>query len=116
MATAEPLADIGELFNNHGDGIILRHNQNDSVHEMRDSLPITIDNAGNGIHEHLTQAMADLYTIFKWRPKHLNASMAGSEGIRIGFIGVPGRMHTVRSLSLQESKFASATPRATGVA
>ena len=108
MAKGESLADIAEMFNNYGDVIVLRNNQIASVYEMLDALRIPIVNAGNGVDEHPTQAMADLYTIFKWRPQLLDAALPEAERIRIGIIGVPGRMRTVRSLLILLSKFASA--------
>ena len=56
---------------------------------------------GNGTDEHPTQAMADVYTILKAVPQLTDPnSMKASEKIRIGIIGVPGRMRTIRSLLL----------------
>ncbi len=72
---------------------------------MIKSLRIPIINAGNGIDEHPTQAMSDLYTIFKWRPHLVYKSIDDSEKITIGIIGVPSRMRTVRSLLKLFCKF-----------
>ena len=49
--------------------------------------------------------MADLYTIFKWRPELTNPDLPGSERIRIGVVGLPSRMRTVRSLLRILGKF-----------
>ncbi len=98
IAKGESLADVGEMFNNYGDCVVLRDINSSSVHEMMENLRIPIINAGNGLDEHPTQALADLYTIFKWRPKLLNAKEAKDEPIRIGVIGIPNKMRTVRSL------------------
>ncbi|WP_407929712.1 aspartate/ornithine carbamoyltransferase family protein [Kangiella shandongensis] len=95
IAKGESLADIGEMFNNYGDCVVLRESNEESVTEMTSTLRIPIINAGNGTREHPTQAMADLYTIFKWKPELLEDK---GEKIRIGVVGVPSFMRTVRSL------------------
>jgi aspartate carbamoyltransferase catalytic subunit len=108
MAKGESLPDIAEMFNNYGDVIVLRDNQESSVYEMLPALRIPIINAGNGIDEHPTQALADLYAIFKWRPDLLREDLPAAGRIRIGVIGVPARMRTVRSLLLMLARFATA--------
>src|SRR5690606_34732852 len=70
----------------------------ESLDEMLSSLRIPIINAGNGMDEHPTQAMADLYTIFKWRPELVNRDLPEESKIKIGIIGVPQKMRTVKSL------------------
>ena len=97
IAKGESLQDIAEMFNNYGDCVVLRDSDEKSVHKMMETLRIPIINAGNGIDEHPTQALADLYTIFKWRPSLLNVVMS-NQRIHIGFIGVPNKMRTIRSL------------------
>ncbi len=106
IAKGEALADVAEMFNNYGDCVVLRDNQQSSLYEMMDALRIPIINAGNGLDEHPTQALADLYAIFKWRPELLDAS-SGAQ-IKIGVIGVPNKMRTVRSLLKGLSVFAHA--------
>ncbi|KAF7785581.1 aspartate carbamoyltransferase catalytic subunit [Pseudoalteromonas rubra] len=98
IAKGESLQDVAEMFNNYGDCVVLRDTANDSVSEMTSSLRIPIINAGNGIDEHPTQAMSDLYTLFKWRPSLLQPHSTDFKPIRIGVIGVPSQMRTVRSL------------------
>ena len=49
--------------------------------------------------------MADLYTILKWRPSLCRPDVNPSDRIRIGIVGVPSRMRTVRSLLQILSKF-----------
>ncbi len=108
IAKGETLYDIGEMFNNYGDVVVLRDNADSSVYEMLDGLRIPIVNAGNGVDEHPTQALADLYAIFKWRPELLADEVAPEQRIRIGVVGVPNRMRTVRSLLLLLSRYAPA--------
>lgn len=98
IAKGESLEDVGEMFNNYADCVVLRDNRQESLHEMMGSLRIPIINAGNGVDEHPTQAMADIYTIFKWRPGLIQAELPAANRIKVGIIGVPHRMRTVRSL------------------
>jgi aspartate carbamoyltransferase catalytic subunit len=100
MAKGESLADIAEMFNNYGDVIVLRSSEHHAVYDMIDSLRIPIVNAGNGIDEHPTQALADLYTVAKWRPSLFQERVDKEDRVRVGIIGVPSRMRTVRSLLL----------------
>jgi aspartate carbamoyltransferase catalytic subunit len=107
IAKGESLSDIAEMFNNYGDVIVLRNSEAGSIYEMLDSLRIPIINAGNGIDEHPTQAMADVYAMLKWRPELARQDLPAAERIRIGIIGVPSRMRTVRSLLLLLTLFSS---------
>ncbi len=105
IAKGESLSDVGEMFNNYADCVVLRDTREESLSEMRSSLRIPIINAGNGVDEHPTQAMADLYTIFKWRPELIKKEVAAKDKITLGIIGVPERMRTVRSLLKIFAKF-----------
>lgn len=98
IAKGESLSDVGEMFNNYADCVVLRDTRIESLDEMRSSLRIPIINAGNGLDEHPTQAMADIYTIFKWRPELINKDLDPEKRIKVGIIGVPDKMRTVRSL------------------
>lgn len=98
IAKGESLSDVGEMFNNYADCVVLRDTREESLSEMRGSLRIPIINAGNGLDEHPTQAMADIYTIFKWRPELVDKSLPKDRRIKVGIIGVPDKMRTVRSL------------------
>jgi aspartate carbamoyltransferase catalytic subunit len=108
IAKGESMGDVAEMFNNYGDLVVLRDSNEQSVYEMLEALRIPIINAGNGIDEHPTQALADMYTIFKWRPELMNAQVPAERRARIGIIGVPNRMRTVRSLLM----FLALFPRA----
>jgi aspartate carbamoyltransferase catalytic subunit len=107
IAKGESLADVAEMFNNYGDLVVLRDSNERAVYEMLESLRIPIINAGNGIDEHPTQALADIYTIFKWRPALMEENVKPEERVRIGIIGVPSRMRTVRSLLMFLALYAS---------
>jgi aspartate carbamoyltransferase catalytic subunit len=98
LAKGESLYDVGEMLNHYGDLVVLRDSDAHAVYEMLESLRIPIVNAGNGIDEHPTQALADIYALLKWRPALCQPAADPSGRIRIGLIGVPGRMRTIRSL------------------
>jgi aspartate carbamoyltransferase catalytic subunit len=97
IAKGESLSDVAEMLNNYGDLVVLREANNNSIYEMLKNLRIPIVNAGNGTDEHPTQALADIYTISKWRPALLH-KLAAEDKVRIGIIGVPKTMRTVKSL------------------
>lgn len=106
IAKGESLYDVGEMLNHYGDLVVLRDSDDRAVYEMLEALRIPIVNGGNGTDEHPTQAMADVYTMLKAVPQLADpGSMKASEKIRIGIIGVPGRMRTIRSLLLFLSLF-----------
>ncbi|WCL50837.1 aspartate/ornithine carbamoyltransferase family protein [Leptospira sp. GIMC2001] len=107
IAKGESLEDIGEMFNNYGDVVVLRDNSDDSVTRMSEKLRIPIINAGNGTDEHPTQALSDIYAILKWRPDLTLKNLPEKDKVRIGIIGTPGRMRTVRSLMILLSLFSS---------
>ncbi|EKE82948.1 aspartate/ornithine carbamoyltransferase family protein [Idiomarina xiamenensis] len=107
IAKGESLSDVAEMFNNYGDCVVLRDNNEHSIEEMLGSLRIPIINAGNGADEHPTQAMADMYALFKWRPE-LVSDDEQKQKIRIGVVGVPNKMRTVRSFLKILSKFPDA--------
>ena len=105
IAKGESLTDVAHMFNNYGDCVVLRDNHAEAVYQMTEALRIPIINAGNGIDQHPTQAMADLFTLFKWRPGLASTNVPAGSRIRIGIVGIPNRMRTVRSLLHILAKF-----------
>jgi aspartate carbamoyltransferase catalytic subunit len=108
IAKGETLYDVGEMLNHYGDLVVLRDSDEHAVYEMLESLRIPIINGGNGIDEHPTQALADVYALLKWRPAICGPELDTAQRIRIAIIGVPGRMRTVRSLLVLLGLFANA--------
>ena len=108
IAKGESYRDVAEMLSGYGDLVVLRDTHEHAIYEMMESLRIPIINAGNGIDEHPTQALADMYTLFKWRPELIHKDVPEDKRIRIGIIGVPGKMRTVRSLLLLLSLFSVA--------
>ncbi len=105
IAKGESYRDVAEMLSSYGDVIVLRDTDQNAIFEMMKALRVPIINAGNGIDEHPTQALADIFAILKWRPDLLELDITEDRKIRIGIIGVPGRMRTVRSLLLLLSLF-----------
>jgi len=105
IAKGESYHDVAEMMNHYGDVVVLRDSNEQAIYEMHDALRIPIVNAGNGIDEHPTQALADIYAIFKWRPELMVGGVKPEDKVTIGIIGVPGRMRTVRSLLTLLSRF-----------
>ncbi len=108
IAKGESLYDVGEMLNHYGDVVVLRDSHEKAIYEMLEALRIPIINGGNGTDEHPTQAMADIYTLLKWRPVLSRDDIEDKEKVRIGIVGVPGRMRTVRSLLTFLSLFSNA--------
>lgn len=106
IAKGESLSDVAEMFNNYGDCVVLRDGNENSVTEMMETLRIPIINAGNGMDEHPTQALADLYTIMKWRPELVDENPENK--IKVVVVGVPKQMRTVRSLLILLCRFSAA--------
>lgn len=63
VAKGESLADTVRTLENYADVIVMRHPAPGSVAEAAKVSRIPIINAGDGIGEHPTQAMLDVYTI-----------------------------------------------------
>lgn len=105
IAKGESYRDVAEMLSGYGDLVVLRDSNENAIYEMMESLRIPIINAGNGVDEHPTQALADMYAIFKWRKDLIEYDLQPSEQVRVGIIGVPDRMRTVRSLLLFLSLF-----------
>jgi aspartate carbamoyltransferase catalytic subunit len=108
LAKGESLQDIGEMLSGYGHLVVLRDSNEQSIYEMLESLRVPIINGGNGLDEHPTQALADIYALLKWRPAISRSAPSAGQRFRMGIIGVPGRMRTIRSLLLLLANFSSA--------
>jgi len=95
--------ELAELCSNYGDIAVLRTADSESLGAMVDYFRVPVINAGNGDDEHPTNAMADLYTILKWRPDLLSAQP--DRPLTIAISGDPARTRTIRSFLLLLSKF-----------
>lgn len=81
------------------DVIVIRHHEEGSAAKAAQaSFGVPIINAGDGSGEHPTQALLDLYTIFK--------EFGRIDGISVALVGDLNRGRTVRSLAYLLGKFA----------
>ena len=81
--------------------IVMRHAASGAPHFLARHLPIPIINAGDGTHEHPTQALLDARTILDRRPT--------LEGLRVAIIGDIAHSRVARSNVHLLSKFGAHT-------
>ena len=87
----ETLADTIRVVENYVDIIVLRHPMEGSARLAADFASIPVINAGSGAEEHPTQALLDLYTIYKEKGR--------IDGLEIGILGDLRYGRTVHSLA-----------------
>lgn len=63
ISKGESLADISRVVSGYYDVIVVRHPDEQAVHEIASATYIPVINGGNGGGEHPTQALLDLYTL-----------------------------------------------------
>jgi aspartate carbamoyltransferase catalytic subunit len=85
----ESLKDTGLTLRALGaEAIILRHNSSGSAWLLEESTRLPVLNAGDGMHEHPTQALLDLRTILAHlRPKTHEVSADTLAGITVTIVG-----------------------------
>jgi aspartate carbamoyltransferase catalytic subunit len=86
----ETLIDTAEnLMAMHPDMIVIRHKHAGAPKMLADRLPASIINAGDGAHEHPTQALLDAFTI--------RERLGRLEGVNVAIIGDIAHSRVVRS-------------------
>jgi aspartate carbamoyltransferase catalytic subunit len=93
----EIAATLNTLAAMRPDAIVMRHGASGAPHFLSRYLPIPIVNAGDGTHEHPTQALLDALTILDRRPS--------LEGLRVAIIGDIAHSRVARSNMYLLSKF-----------
>lgn len=75
----ESMSDTGRVVSGYADIIVMRHPQAGSVAELAQNATVPVINAGDGINQHPTQSLVDLYTIFceKGRLENLKIGVLG---------------------------------------
>jgi aspartate carbamoyltransferase len=89
----ESLEDTIKTVSNYGDVIVLRHPEKGAAERAAKVSTVPIINAGDGNGEHPTQALLDIYTIYKELNKDLEKN-----NIMVTFIGDLKNSRTVHSL------------------
>jgi aspartate carbamoyltransferase catalytic subunit len=98
VSKGESLVDtLNTLGAMRPDAIIMRHAASGAPHFLARHLPTPIINAGDGTHEHPTQALLDARTILDRRPT--------LEGLRVAIIGDIAHSRVARSNIHLLSKF-----------
>ena len=98
VSKGESLVDtLNTLGAMHPDAIVMRHSASGAPHFLSRHLPIPIVNAGDGTHEHPTQALLDARTILDRRPS--------LEHLRVAIIGDIAHSRVARSNVFLLSKF-----------
>ena len=98
VSKGESLVDtLNTLSAMRPDAIVMRHSASGAAHFLSRYLPIPIVNAGDGTHEHPTQALLDARTILDRRPT--------LEGLRVAIIGDIAHSRVARSNVFLLSKF-----------
>ena len=98
VSKGESLVDtLNTLAAMRPDAIIMRHSASGAPHFLARHLPIPIINAGDGTHEHPTQALLDARTILDRR--------GALEGLKVAIIGDIAHSRVARSNMYLLSKF-----------
>src|SRR5678816_3540287 len=98
VSKGESLVDtLNTLAAMRPDAIVMRHSASGAPHFLARLLGIPIINAGDGTHEHPTQALLDALTILDHRPS--------LEGLRVAIIGDIAHSRVARSNAHLLSKF-----------
>ena len=102
VSKGESLVDtLNTLAAMHPDAIVMRHAASGAPHFLARHLPTPIINAGDGTHEHPTQALLDARTILDQRDS--------LEGLRVAIIGDIAHSRVARSNIHLLSKFGART-------
>jgi len=92
VSKGESLKDTALTLQAMGaDAIVIRHSSSGSPHQLTKWVRGHVINAGDGTHEHPTQALLDLYT--------MRERFGRIEGLRVAIIGDVMHSRVARSLS-----------------
>jgi carbamoyl-phosphate synthase/aspartate carbamoyltransferase/dihydroorotase/carbamoyl-phosphate synthase/aspartate carbamoyltransferase len=90
VTKGETLEDTIMTLGQYADAIVLRHPEMGAAARAAEVSPVPVINAGDGIGEHPTQALLDLYTIA--------AERESLDGLSVAFVGDLKNGRTVHSL------------------
>lgn len=91
VAKGESLADTARTVEQYCDVIVIRHPQIGSAQEVAEAASVPVINAGDGAGQHPTQALLDIYTIWK--------ECGRLEDLTVALVGDLKHGRTVHSLS-----------------
>lgn len=90
VSKGETLEDTVRVMAGYCDAIVLRHPQKGAVARAAAVSPVPVINAGDGVGEHPTQALLDLYTIYQ--------KVGLRSGLKVALVGDLAHGRTVHSL------------------
>ena len=94
---AEQVEDSIRIIGSYSDVIVVRHPEEGGARRAANVSPVPVINAGDGDGgQHPTQALLDLYTIYRERPL---------DGLSVAIIGELDKGRTARSLAYLLAKF-----------
>lgn len=97
VSKGETLEDTIRILNGYADLIVIRHFEVGAAQRAAAVSQVPVINAGDGVGQHPTQALLDLYTIEK--------EIGAVDGLEIAMVGDLAQGRTVRSLSYLLGKF-----------
>lgn len=98
MVKGETLHDtLANIEAMHSDIVVIRHSFAGAAHILAQRHPSHIVNAGDGCHEHPTQALLDAFTIREHIRKVRHDDKAGLDGVRVAIIGDVANSRVARS-------------------
>jgi len=97
VVKGESLADSIRVISSYVDCIVMRHNQSGAALEAAKVSNVPIINAGDGSGQHPTQALLDVYTIYR--------ELGRLDNLQIAMVGDLSSGRTVRSLCYLLGKF-----------
>jgi aspartate carbamoyltransferase catalytic subunit len=87
VAKGESLKDTALTLEAMGaDAVVIRHGASGAAHRLAGWVRGSVLNAGDGTHEHPTQALLDAFTIRR-RLRGIDARGAGLDGLRVTIVG-----------------------------
>jgi aspartate carbamoyltransferase catalytic subunit len=97
VAKGESLKDTALTLQAMGaDAVVIRHSSSGSPHQLTKWIKGSVLNAGDGTHEHPTQALLDLYT--------MRERLGRLDGLRVAIVGDVLHSRVARSLSFGLAK------------
>ena len=97
VSKGETLEDTVRILNGYADVIVLRHSEVGAASRAARVSRVPVINAGDGVGQHPTQALLDLYTIKK--------EIGHIDGLNIAMVGDLAQGRTVRSLAYLLGKY-----------
>jgi aspartate carbamoyltransferase catalytic subunit len=97
VAKGETLEDTIRIMSGYADVIVMRHYEVGAARRAAAVSQVPVINAGDGVGQHPTQSLLDLYTIRK--------EIGRVDDLRIAMVGDLAQGRTVRSLTYLLSKF-----------